>query len=145
MNSSKNSIVELKEGTFLIHWDNHVNNDIEDIENIKQKQVSTKSNISDSNSINKLWNTGRWTDIEHLIFLAWIMEFGKEWKKTEFYVRTRSSAQIRSHAQKVLRKTDKNSMLKEISELKVKLNFQPKEYKWEGLIYLNNNSSVEEK
>ena len=57
------------------------------------------------------------------------MEFGRDWKKIEFYVHSRSSSQARSHAQKVLKKLDKSSILKEISDLKNKINFQPAEHK----------------
>ena len=90
-------------------------------------------------SVNKMWNNGRWTDLEHLIFLAWIIQFGRDWVKIEFYVRTRSSSQARSHAQKVLKKMDRSAIFKEISLLKSKLNFKPKEHGWEGLTFLNDD------
>lgn len=74
-------------------------------------------------------NQGRWTKTEHLIFLACIIEFGRDWKMIEEFVQTRSSAQARSHAQKVLRRTDKSGIVREIMALKTKLNFDPKAHK----------------
>jgi SHAQKYF class myb-like DNA-binding protein len=79
---------------------------------------------------------GRWTQKEHLIFLAWIIHFGRDWKKIEYHVQTRSSAQARSHAQKVLKKMDRNAIMREIKQLKIKLKFDPIEYKCENLSVL---------
>lgn len=36
-----------------------------------------------------------------------IMQFGKDWRKVEQYVRTRTSSQVRSHAQKFFNKLQK--------------------------------------
>jgi hypothetical protein len=47
----------------------------------------------------------------------------------EEFVQTRSSAQARSHAQKVLRRTDKTGVVREIMTLKTKLNFDPRAHK----------------
>lgn len=142
MSSSKNSNIEKSNGAFLIKLSEEI--DIHksgDDSPSQRKQTSTNSSNSDNFSVNKLCNNGRWTDLEHLIFLAWIMEFGRDWKKIEFYVHTRSSSQARSHAQKVLKKLDKSSILKEISDLKYKINFQPVEHKWEGLLFLNDSQA----
>lgn len=46
--------------------------------------------------------TGRWTDEEHERFLEGIELYSKDWKKVTAHVGTRISAQVRSHAQKVL-------------------------------------------
>lgn len=35
------------------------------------------------------------------------MQYGKDWKKVEQYVRTRSGSQVRSHAQKFFNKLQK--------------------------------------
>ena len=48
------------------------------------------------------WNTGRWTKEEHTKFLEAIKIHGRDWKKVQDYVGTRTSTQARSHAQKVL-------------------------------------------
>lgn len=59
-------------------------------------------------------NTGRWTKEEHQRFMygIWwsmiaIMQYGKDWKKVEQYVRTRTGSQVRSHAQKFFNKLQK--------------------------------------
>ena len=44
--------------------------------------------------------TGRWTKDEHKKFIEAICKFGNEWKKVQQYIKTRSSTQARSHAQK---------------------------------------------
>ena len=41
---------------------------------------------------------GRWREEEHLRFLQAIRLYGKDWRKVEDFIGTRSAAQIRSHA-----------------------------------------------
>lgn len=79
------------------------------------------------------FNNGRWTPFEHLIFMACIIQFGRDWKKIEFYVQTRSSSQARSHAQKVLKKLDRPAMIRDVLRQKEKLGFDPVEHKWQSL------------
>lgn len=43
---------------------------------------------------------GRWASDEHARFIKALQLFGKDWRKVEKYIGTRSGAQIRSHAQK---------------------------------------------
>jgi SHAQKYF class myb-like DNA-binding protein len=43
---------------------------------------------------------GRWTDEEHEKFLEGLHLFGKDWRRIEEFIGSRSCAQIRSHAQK---------------------------------------------
>lgn len=50
---------------------------------------------------------GRWTKEEHQRFVEAIKAHGKNWKKVEEFVGTRSGAQIRSHAQKFFLKLEK--------------------------------------
>ena len=45
-------------------------------------------------------NNGRWSKEECKRFEEGLKKFGKNWKKVEVYVRTRTGTQIRSHAQK---------------------------------------------
>ena len=50
---------------------------------------------------------GRWNQEEHIRFIKGCLLYGNNWKKVKKYVKTRSSAQIRSHAQKYLIKLNK--------------------------------------
>eukprot|EP00538_Stauroneis_constricta_P012406 CAMPEP_0119570724 /NCGR_PEP_ID=MMETSP1352-20130426/43755_1 /TAXON_ID=265584 /ORGANISM="Stauroneis constricta, Strain CCMP1120" /LENGTH=1558 /DNA_ID=CAMNT_0007620397 /DNA_START=139 /DNA_END=4818 /DNA_ORIENTATION=- len=49
-------------------------------------------------------NTGRWTPEEHRAFLDGLKICGREWKRVASRIPTRTSAQIRSHAQKYFAK-----------------------------------------
>mmetsp|Transcript_359 Transcript_359/g.1001 ORF Transcript_359/g.1001 Transcript_359/m.1001 type:complete len:256 (+) Transcript_359:196-963(+) len=48
--------------------------------------------------------TGRWSAEEHAEFLRCLQIYGREWKKVSERIRTRTAAQIRSHAQKYFKK-----------------------------------------
>ncbi len=50
---------------------------------------------------------GRWNQEEHIRFIKGCLLYGNNWKKVKKYVKTRSSDQIRSHAQKYLIKLNK--------------------------------------
>ncbi|CAI2377551.1 unnamed protein product [Moneuplotes crassus] len=52
-------------------------------------------------------NKGRWSSLEHFKFLEGIKMFGKDWKKLNLHIKTRTSVQIRSHAQKFFSKLSK--------------------------------------
>ena len=72
------------------------------------------------------FNKGRWNSEEHKKFIVGILEYGNDWKKVQKLIKTRSSTQARSHAQKFflrikndLKITEDKSILlnnKEISE-----------------------------
>ena len=71
-------------------------------------------NISSKDEENKECNfqTGKWTDEEHEKFIEGILNYGNEWKKVQQIIKTRSSTQARSHAQKFflrIKKLMKNS------------------------------------
>ena len=53
-------------------------------------------------------NGGRWTQKEHEDFLVGLELYGREWKKVASHISTRTSAQIRSHAQKYFAKINKD-------------------------------------
>ena len=44
--------------------------------------------------------TGRWTQKEHMAFLEGLNLYGRNWSKVAQLVKTRTSTQVRSHAQK---------------------------------------------
>lgn len=51
--------------------------------------------------------SGRWTPAEHEAFLQGLKVYGREWKKVATCIPTRTSAQIRSHAQKYFAKVSR--------------------------------------
>ena len=57
-------------------------------------------NIESSNEKEIKYKTGRWTEEEHENFLKGLIEYGNDWKMVQKKVKTRSSSQSRSHAQK---------------------------------------------
>jgi SHAQKYF class myb-like DNA-binding protein len=88
------------------------------------------------------YQQGRWSHIEHLIFIACIIQFGRDWKKIEFYVQTRSSSQARSHAQKVLKKFDRPSLIREVLRERQRLDFDPVEYKCQSLSVFDHDNEI---
>ena len=52
-------------------------------------------------------NNGRWTKAEHKLFLEALGLYGKDWKKVQKYVGTRTTTQARSHAQKYFGKLER--------------------------------------
>lgn len=57
--------------------------------------------------------SGRWTKAEHEAFLVGLKLYGREWKKVATKIKTRTSAQIRSHAQKYFAKVAKERALED--------------------------------
>mmetsp|Transcript_25928 Transcript_25928/g.34724 ORF Transcript_25928/g.34724 Transcript_25928/m.34724 type:complete len:135 (-) Transcript_25928:2736-3140(-) len=71
---------------------------------------------------------GRWTHEEHQAFLDSLRMYGKDWYRVEEAIGTRTSAQIRSHAQKFLCKLEKEpdeqekyTDIKEILDINLRL------------------------
>lgn len=58
---------------------------------------------------------GRWKPEEHQLFLKGIKLYGRDWKKIERLVGTRTGPQIRSHAQKYFNKLNKEKEHQELS------------------------------
>ena len=78
---------------------------------IESEKLNEKSEYENKNEDNG--NNGRWEKTEHLRFLAGCLLYKNNWKKVETYVRTRTSTQIRSHAQKYLKKLEKKYFSKD--------------------------------
>ena len=74
-------------------------NEAELEENLENSEVSMESNEQFINGENK-YRRGRWTEEEHKNFLKGIINYGNDWKMVEKIVKTRTSSQSRSHAQK---------------------------------------------
>ncbi len=70
-------------------------------------QNNLEDNLSENLSEQNDLQNGRWKQEEHFRFIKGCLLFGNNWKKVKNYVKTRSSAQIRSHAQKYLIKLNK--------------------------------------
>lgn len=56
---------------------------------------------------NQNFNTGRWSEEEHQKFVDGVLKYGNDWKKVQELIKTRSSTQARSHAQKFFLKIKK--------------------------------------
>ena len=65
-------------------------------------RIAPKNRKCSANSV-----SGRWTASEHDAFLKGLKVYGREWKKVARCIQTRTSAQIRSHAQKYFAKLSK--------------------------------------
>ena len=61
---------------------------------------TNETNDSENKQKDSIYNTGRWTEEEHKKFVEGILKYGNEWKKVQNVIKTRSSTQARSHAQK---------------------------------------------
>ena len=70
-------------------------------DNILQNYEIKLNSSSKDNEINGYnFQTGKWTEEEHEKFIEGILNYGNEWKKVQQIIKTRSSTQARSHAQK---------------------------------------------
>ena len=86
---------------------NYINNEKENFLNenkLKVKEMKIKKEKIFSLIKEKSENEGRWNDDEHLRFIEAISIYGNNWKEVQKYVGTRSSNQVRSHAQKFILK-----------------------------------------
>lgn len=62
-------------------------------------------------------SSGRWTPEEHARFLEALDRFGRDWRKIQDFVGTRTSAQARSHAQKYFGKLARRAMVNQTAEV----------------------------
>ena len=82
----------------LVDENKHQINEVERTK-IKKRKREIKENIDNITSEGDI-RTGRWSKEEHRKFIEAICKFGNEWKKVQQYIKSRSSTQARSHAQK---------------------------------------------
>lgn len=69
--------------------------------------VSAKMQSPPASPMGPIQRTGRWTPDEKILFLYGLKRFGKgRWKKMSVYLPHRSLVQIKSHAQKVLKRLE---------------------------------------
>lgn len=76
---------------------------------LKRKKRNYES-IAKTKATKGIYNTGRWTRLEHFRFLEALKMYGKEWQKVQQHVHTRTSTQARSHAQKFFGKLEKKDL-----------------------------------
>lgn len=120
--------VKKKEVNFILK--KHKTSFIVSKTNYKKKE---KNNIKKDNNLEK----GRWKKEERIKFALALWEFGTDWKKIKNSIPTRTSKQIRSHAQKYLIKLNNNLHLLDKS---IKSSFN-----WEDTMsYLNKWFSQEQ-
>ena len=80
-----------------------------DEKNESDSTPSENENLQNNDSKkHSKYNSGRWTQEEHKKFIDGILEYGNEWKKVQSLIKTRSSTQARSHAQKFFLRIKKN-------------------------------------
>lgn len=84
--------------------ENSPNYSSEEKENNKGNNFQLNNNLNNEleneNNTNNQFHSGRWTEEEHQKFIDGILEYGNEWKKVQQIIKTRTSTQARSHAQK---------------------------------------------
>ena len=84
---------------------------------IKTKKIkegmnsNQKAKLRKNNPINIKYACGRWKEDEHKRFIEAIIKYGNDWKQVQKHVKTRSSTQARSHAQKFFVKIKKAKLL----------------------------------
>ncbi len=77
----------------------------------KNNSMNNKIKTRRNNLSNIKYSCGRWKEDEHKRFIEAIIKYGNDWKQVQKYVRTRSSTQARSHAQKFFVKIKKAKIL----------------------------------
>ena len=83
------SSISVNSGNFSNNENLNISNNIIKLNNSLEKEYN-----------NNQYHIGRWSDEEHQKFIDGILEYGNEWKKVQQIIKTRSSTQARSHAQK---------------------------------------------
>ena len=71
---------------------------------ISTSEIQLNNSIKISEIDENKYKEGAWTNEEHEKFIEGILKYGNQWKNIQFLIRTRTSTQIRSHAQKFVKK-----------------------------------------
>jgi len=87
------------------NYNNNDNNNNNYINTTINNNINKKSKRKSNSNIK--YSSGRWKEDEHKRFVEAIIKFGNDWKQVQKYVKTRSSTQARSHAQKFFIKLKK--------------------------------------
>ena len=117
---------------------------------IKKKKKTKNISFSTEEDVNE----GRWDDNEHLKFIEAINKFGNEWKEVQKYVGTRSSSQVRSHAQKFFLKLKAfkdlslgfdftDDKIKNLSDIIIRVKKFEEENKSSNILFLLNKKLLE--
>ena len=133
--------------------------------NLNNSEMKIKVSLNKDNSLinndqiknqnieknNGTHSDGRWNTEEHIRFIRGCLLYGNNWKKVESHVKTRTSTQIRSHAQKFLIKLKKKYKINDTFNNEKNTNFiiQNDESKDESIkedidSIINNFNSVNE-
>ena len=94
-NEQNNSFKNISQNNFSKENNENIINNLNNNNNIL---INSINNYNDDNK--NQYHNGRWTEEEHQKFIDGILEYGNEWKKVQQIIKTRSSTQARSHAQK---------------------------------------------
>ena len=108
--------------------DNSLNKKIEKNEIFEVNDTENVKKLKNIKKKKSFYNEGRWSFEEHTKFIEALVEYRKNWKNMQIYIGTRSSSQVRSHAQKFLLKLKtienpkfnfdfKNSKIKNLNDI----------------------------
>src|SRR4051812_44973771 len=64
------------------------------------KTITDENDSLENTFSDTKYSTGRWSQEEHNKFIEAMFLYGNEWKRVQQHIKTRSSTQARSHAQK---------------------------------------------
>ena len=93
-------------------------------ENKALKELKKLKNYNNNNLVENIEvNEGRWNNEENIRFLKAIYNYGNDWKEVQRYVGTRTTNQVRSHAQKFIMK------IKTFKDSEIGIDFTLKEIK----------------